>query len=408
MSNTVDATVASERASTRRAKLGVGIHVALVAALVPAYVLLAPASSWDDPVLIVALVALGVIAIRTEVRLPAGISFEALSALALIATALCGVWVALLTTLVPIAVNALTGRERLLRAGNLANLAAYGWYAVVGAALIQATAPHPSAPNAFGWLLVVGLVQLLINWACGPAVYVTMWLGQPVRTVLHVLADGVPTGAVMVVLGAGTVVLTPALGTLALALFAVIAILPQTALTYAARTRPVARLAPKVATRRYAQALGARLGLSRSERRRLAAVVDASARRRPTGDPIDYATATMVDQSQANLEAQLATEWFNGHGGPIGLEGENIPLGARILAVADTWAGLTARGTPQLGHHEALEHLDAAAGARLDPAVVDAVRVVIADAPVTAADPAPVPRRHRFGVPAALRRALAA
>jgi hypothetical protein len=408
MSNTVDATVASARASTTRAKVGVGIHVALVAALVPAYVLLAPASHWDDPVLIVALVALGVIAIRTEVRLPAGISFEALSALALIATALGGVMAALLTTLVPIAVNSLTGRERLLRAGNLANLAAYGWYAVVGAALIQAAAPDASAPNAFGWLLVVGLVQLLINWACGPAIYVTMWLGQPVRTVLHVLADGVPTGAVMVLLGAGTVVLTPALGTLALALFAVIAILPQTALTYAARTRPIARLEPKVATRRYAQALGARLGLSRPERRRLAAVVDASARRRPTGDPIDYATATMVDHSPANLEAQLATEWFNGRGGPIGLEGENIPLCARILAVADTWAGLTARGTPQLGHHEALEHLDVAAGARLDPAVVDAVRVVIADAPVTAADPAPEPRLHRFGVPAAVRRALAA
>jgi hypothetical protein len=408
MSNTVDATVASQRASTRRAKLGVGIHALLVAALVPAYILLAPTTNWDDPVLIVALVALGVIAIRTEVRLPAGITFEALSALALIATALGGVMVALLTTLVPIAVSALTGRERLLRAGNLANLAAYGWYALIGAALIQAAAPHPSAPDAFGWLLVVGLVQLLINWACGPAIYVTMWLGQPVRTVLHVLADGVPTGAIMVLLGAGTVVLTPALGTLALALFAVIAILPQTALTYAARTRPVARLEPRVATRRYAQALGARLGLSRTERRRLAAVVEASDRRRPTGDPIDYATATMVDQSQANLEAQLATEWFNGRGGPIGLEGENIPLCARILAVADTWAGLTARGTPQLGHHEALEHLDATAGARLDPAVVDAVRVVIADAPVTATDPAPEPRLHRFGVPASLLRSLVA
>ena len=388
-------------------QVGLGIHVALVAALVPAYELLAPASRWDDPVLLLTLAALGVVAIRTEVRLPTGISFEALSALALIATALAGPLPALLTTLGPIALNASAGRERLLRAGNLANLAAYGWYCVAGAALIQAAAPDPSAPDAFGWLLVLGLVQLLINWALGPAIYVTMWLGQPVRTVLRMLTDGVPTGAVMVLLGAGTVVLSPALGVLALALFAVIAILPQTALTYAARTRPVARLKPEIATRRYAQALAVQLRLPRVERRRLVAVVEAAHRRRPTGNPIDYAAATMADPSLANLEAQLATEWFNGGGGPIGLESENIPLSARIVAVADTWAGLTARGTPQLGHHDALAHLEAAAGARLDPAVVDAVRIVVAEAPVTAADPAPEPRLHRLGLPASVRRAVA-
>src|SRR5690349_5351807 len=404
MSSTVDAKVASVRAANTRARVGLGIHLTLVAALVPAHLLFAPPTRWDDPVLIVALVALGVIAIWTEVRLPAGITFEALSALALIATALGGPLLALLVTFAPIAVNALMGRERLLREGNLANLAAYGWYALIGAALLQAAASDPSATDAFGWLLVVGLVQLLINWAFGPAIYVTMWLGQPVRTVLHVLADGVPTGAIMVLLGAGTVILTPALGILALALFAVIAILPQTALTYAARTRPVARLEPRIATRRYAQALATQLGLSRPDRRRLAGVVQAADRRRPTGDPVDYAAATMVDHSAENMEAQLATEWFNGRGGPIGLEGENIPLCARIVAVAGTWAELTARGTPQLGHHDALGHLEAAAGARLDPAVVDAVRSVIAEVPITAADPAPEPRLHRLGLPAELRR----
>jgi hypothetical protein len=34
--------------------------------------------------------------------------------------------------------------------------------------------------------------------------------------------------------------------------------------------------------------------------------------------------------------------------------------------------------------------------------------VVVAEAPVTAADPAPEPQLHRFGVPASVRRALAA
>jgi hypothetical protein len=107
----------------------------------------------------------------------------------------------------------------------------------------------------------------------------------------------------MWLLRAGTVLLSPALGVLALAPFAVIAILPQTALTYAARTRPVARLKPEVATRRYPQALGVQLGLPRVERRRFVGVLAPAHRRRPTGDPIDYATATMAYPSSANLEA---------------------------------------------------------------------------------------------------------
>ena len=45
----------------------------------------------------------------------------------------------------------------------------------------------------------------------------------------------------MVMLAALTAILVPALGVAALAIFALIAVLPQTALTIAGRTRPVAR-----------------------------------------------------------------------------------------------------------------------------------------------------------------------
>ena len=34
-------------------------------------------------------------------------------------------------------------------------------------------------------------------------------------------------------------------------------------------------------------------------------------------------------------------EWFNGKGYPEGLSGEEIPLGARIVAVLDAWAAMT-------------------------------------------------------------------
>jgi hypothetical protein len=126
------------------------------------------------------------------------------------------------------------------------------------------------------------------------------------------------------------VILTGPLGFFALALFALIACSPGSFLTFAARTRPVARLERETATGRYAHALAVQLGLSRAERRHLAAVaaaVAAAARRRPpTGEPLDYILATARDSRPANYLAQLLSEWWNGRGGPIGLRGEAIPL----------------------------------------------------------------------------------
>jgi hypothetical protein len=398
--------VARRRRLSALQRAGLAVQGAIVVALGAAYVLVAPASRWD-PVTIVALAALGVIAIRSEVALPSGITLEALSALGLIAVALCGPLPALVVMLVPIVVNAVCGRERLLRAGNLANLAAYGGYVLAGALVLEAAPAGATSTAVFGWVLIAGLVQLAVNWAFGPAIYVTCWLGQPVRTAFDILRDGVPVGAVMAILGAGTVVLEPVLGLPALALFAVIAVLPQSFLSYAARTRPVARLDHATATRRYAHAIAVQLGLSRAERRHVADVAAAARRRPATGDPIDYVHATLGSRAGAAWEAQLVSEWWNGRGGPIGLHGAMIPIAARVLAVAQTWSQLTARDTPELAHHDAIAHLQSAAGARLDPTVVRAARAVIAQERVTATEPAPEPRLHHLRVPAPLRRALA-
>jgi HD domain len=389
-------------------RAGLALHAALAAALVPAYLLFAPASHWDDPLTLAVLAVLGVIAIRSEVVLPSGISFEALSALSLIAVAVAGPLPAVLVTLAPIVFNGVTGRERLLRAGNLANVAAYGWYALAGAAILQSAAPDPTATGALGWLAVAGVVQLVVNFAVGPAIYATLWLGHRPRTVLDMFADGMPPATVMVALGAVTVVLWPALGLLALLLFAAIAVLPQSALSYAARTRPVARLDADTATRRYAHALALQLRLSRAERRHLQLVARAARERPPTGDPLDYARATIGDPSGPNFDAQLLHEHWDGTGRPIGLRQQAIPTAARVLAVANAWSGLTAHGTLQLSHHDALERLESAAGTRLDPTVVRAAQAVIAQERVSAAEPAPEPRLHHLRVPAPLRRLLAA
>jgi len=60
-----------------RKRLGVLVHVLAVVALVPAYLLLAPASDWSNPLLLAVLAALAVIAIRHDVPLPSGIAFDA-------------------------------------------------------------------------------------------------------------------------------------------------------------------------------------------------------------------------------------------------------------------------------------------------------------------------------------------
>jgi hypothetical protein len=391
----------------RRQWVGLSIHAAAVAALAAAFFTFAPASSWDRLGLVAVIAVLAVIADRSEVPLPTGVAFDATIALVLLAVAVAGPLPALVVFLAPWALDAVTRPARAFRAGALANLALYGWQAIVAALVLAAAPPSAGLSTTLAWLLVAGWSQFVVGWAVGPAIYATLWVGAPFRAITRALIDMVPAATIMVALGAVTVELVDVHGILGLALFALIAVLPQSWLTYAARTRPVGELDRATATRRYAQALGVHLGLSRSERRHLASVTAAALRRPATGDPIDYASATLRDPSPANMDAQVTTEWWNGRGGPVGMAGKTIPLAARVLAVADTWSSLTASGSPRLAHGEVLELLRAAAGARLDPAVVDAAVQVVAQERVTETEPAPEPRLHHLRVPAVLRRTLA-
>jgi HD domain-containing protein len=67
-------------------------------------------------------------------------------------------------------------------------------------------------------------------------------------------------------------------------------------------------------------------------------------------------------------------ERFDGGGYPDGLSGVGIPLGARIVAVADTFDALTSPRPyrPAASHKRALDVLVEEAGSQLDPAVVRA------------------------------------
>lgn len=390
-----------------RRRAGLTLHAALAAGLIPAELWLAPRSSWDAPVALLALAVMAVVVDRHDVPLPSGIRFDGLIAVSLITVALAGPIPALAVALTPMIVNGVSGHERLLRAGNLANLAAYGWYTLAGSVLLQLAVDDPASPSAVGWLVVAGVVMQLVNWAIGPAIYGPLWLGHPFRVFVDLLVDTIGAGMVMIALAAGCVLLVGPIGVLALIVFAAIAVLPGSFLTYAARSRPVARLDHAVATKQYALALAMHLKRSRRDRRHLARVIAASQSQSATGDPIDYIRATAVALRPVTVDAQLSTEWWNGNGTPIGLRGDAIPIAARILAVAETWSSLTARGSAQLGHHDVLERLKADAGKRFDPAIVRAAAAVVAQERVTSSAPAPAPDMHRLRVPAPLRRAIA-
>jgi len=66
-------------------------------------------------------------------------------------------------------------------------------------------------------------------------------------------------------------------------------------------------------------------------------------------------------------------EWFNGKGYPDGLKGSEIPVGARILAIADAFDAMTADRPYRKGldHKQATERLIEAAGEQFDPEIVE-------------------------------------
>jgi PAS domain S-box-containing protein len=66
-------------------------------------------------------------------------------------------------------------------------------------------------------------------------------------------------------------------------------------------------------------------------------------------------------------------EWWDGTGYPCGLEGENIPLAARIFAVVDIWDALCSDRPYSSGWSTIAvrDHIQALAGTHLDPKVVE-------------------------------------
>ncbi len=87
-----------------------------------------------------------------------------------------------------------------------------------------------------------------------------------------------------------------------------------------------------------------------------------------------YQVLSPIRQLSAASQAVRAHhEWYDGNGYPMGLKGEEIPLRARIIAVADTYDALTSTRSyrTRRSPDAAFEVIREAKGTQLDPRVVE-------------------------------------
>lgn len=75
-------------------------------------------------------------------------------------------------------------------------------------------------------------------------------------------------------------------------------------------------------------------------------------------------------------------ERFDGSGYPEGISGEAIPLGSRIIAVADSYDGMVSKRSyrEELSHETALQQIESQAGHQFDPVVVQSFKAIIDEA----------------------------
>ena len=82
--------------------------------------------------------------------------------------------------------------------------------------------------------------------------------------------------------------------------------------------------------------------------------------------------SAIPDSSRLQQAIEFHHEAFDGSGYPGGLRGEDIPLWARIIAVADAYANMTSDRSfaPAKGHEQSIQELEQLSGTRYDGMVV--------------------------------------
>jgi hypothetical protein len=359
------------------------LGVAAMVAAVPALVAFAPVSNWGPGVLIAALAGIALFSYFGAVWVKRAVSLGAAIVVALVAVVYLGplpaacIWIGI--ELVAFCV------ERIRLSALFANIASYAWSTLAGGLVMATLATEPpfagGGAEAFAVVALTGFVMLAVNFFVARGLIAVVRDGRGFAQVVRAeFLAAFPLLGLMTAIGTATAFLYFEIGVLALASFALAVLGPQLLLPVLLRHRPVAELGHIGAVRLYALAIADVLDLGY---RKCQVLKDGAQfiRERPLvpreGELSNQSTAHRLALVEAVLYYR---EHWDGQGGkPGAFGGELIPLSSRILAVADAWAGLTSKDSPQLSHSQALHQLESRAGMHFDPAIVAAAAQVVED-----------------------------
>jgi HD domain len=362
------------------------------------------AEGWDEPVLLVTLTAIALLSLWALVAIKPAVFLDAEFVAVLLAVAFLGPLPAAAIWVSAEAVYFVLSRRPV--EAHAANLASYGWAVLAGDVVLELLAggriTSDSGAVAYLALALAAVAMLCANFAVARGIVGVILNAEPARKIVrNELIAPAPATFLMISVGVATAFLYTRIGVLALGLFALIVMIPQYLVPLLLRPRPVRELPHVRAVAMYARAIGRVLGIARED---IETLEDAST----------FLDLKVFGPVQGRLRSDAFEHWtgvqetllfYREHwdapgGSPGALEGELIPLNSRILAVADVWSRLTAAGSPELSHLQALTVLKGRAGYHFDPGVVDAVEALIEEEQLGRyGDSSFEPRLHRMPLP---------
>src|SRR5215207_7509348 len=266
-----------EAAGASRGWTAIALNLSPAMLAVALFVIWAPAAHWDHPELLGALAAIAAVAFLAEVRLKMAFAvyFDATIVLALLALVIAGPLPALLVWIVPDAITRLLIRRTPLIAPDLiANVTSYALALLAGEAVLE-LASAPSSLAQAPALYTAGLVIGTVNFTFARLNFAPFYQHSRVTALVRAeFVDLLAGFLAMLILGVATYLLIPPLGVFALALLAVVVVVPQLALAPLVRARSVTALSPGEATALYAAAIADVLALPKRERTIIACVAE--------------------------------------------------------------------------------------------------------------------------------------
>ena len=353
-------------------RIALALAVAGLAALAPAFAFLAPATQWGHEAELVALLVFSFYAYVGAAHLRGTASLDAAFVGALLGVVLLGPLAGALIFVAP-ELTRLAHDRRLT--SMLANIASFGWATLAAAGVLEALGYGSPAqletPGAYLAIAIAGLALLVVNYFYITIVSATIKEGSDLwLTTRREFVPVLPVNVVLLTAAAGTTYLYVEFGLAGLVPLAGIVFIPGLMVPELMRAVPISELTIGEATARYAGGLANVLGLSPRQRRVL---------RDAATHVGDHAHLTRLEDFDAVMRTVLYSRARWEYEEPGLMSGERIPVESRVLAVARTWAEVTARGTALLEPRAALVHLRARAGEELDPTVVAAAVKIVDD-----------------------------